>query len=114
MDSKACLDALAALGQETRLALFRLLVRAEPAGMLAGEVAAALGLRQNTASVNLGLLLAAGLVRREREGRGVRYRADMGGMAALLGFLMEDCCGGRPALCRPALAEVSCGCGGGS
>lgn len=105
MESSTCLTALAALGQDTRLALFRLLVRAEPEGMLAGEIAAALGLKANTASVNLAILCAAGLAGRVREGRGIRYRADLAAMAALLGYLTEECCGGRPDLCAP-------GCGG--
>ena len=110
MDKKNTLAALAALSQETRLDVFRLLVKAGSKGMLAGEIAEALGVRQNTMSGNLQILLSAGLVSNTREGRAIRYVADMEAMRELLAFLMEDCCGGRAELCRPALEEVLCGC----
>jgi len=110
MDKKHTLAALAALSQETRLDVFRLLVKAGSKGMLAGEIAEALGVRQNTMSGNLQILLSAGLVSNTREGRAIRYVADMEAMRELLAFLMEDCCGGRAELCRPALEEVLCGC----
>jgi DNA-binding transcriptional ArsR family regulator len=110
MDSKNTLAALSALAQDTRLEVFRLLVRAGAGGMLAGEIAAALDVRQNTMSGNLQILLSAGLLRNAREGRAIRYFADMDGMRDLLAFLMEDCCGGRPELCQPVLDEVTCAC----
>ena len=72
MDKKLTLAALAALGQETRLDIFRLLVRAGPDGLAAGEIAEELGVLQNTLSANLSVLLRAGMVRNRREGRSIR------------------------------------------
>lgn len=108
MDKLHALSALAALGQETRLDAFRLLVGAGGTGLVAGDIAARLGVKQNTLSNNLSILLAAGLVRNEREGRSVRYFADFDGVGGLLGFLMEDCCAGNPALCQPAIDQIAC------
>ena len=110
MEKNRALASLSALGQDTRLDVFRLLVKAGASGMLAGEIGSALGVRQNTLSANLAILLNAGLVRNTREGRAIRYFADMEGMRALLGFLMEDCCGGRPELCQPVIDEIACAC----
>lgn len=110
MDKKSSLDALAALGQETRLDIFRLLVRAGDEGVPAGEIAVRLGAVQNTISAHLKVLAQAGLVRPERDGRTVRYAADMTGFRDLLAFLMEDCCDGRPELCRPVIEAVTCRC----
>ena len=102
------LEALSALAQGTRLDVFRLLVRAGSAGMYAGEIAEAMDARQNTMSTNLSILARAGLVRSVREGRSMRYFADLEGMRGLLSYLMEDCCGGDPAACGPVLAAVVC------
>ena len=110
MEKKNALTALAALGQDTRLDVFRLLVKAGSGGMLAGEIAEALNVRQNTMSANLSVLLNAGLVTNERQGRAIRYTADMDQVRGLLSFLLEDCCGGRPELCQPALADLACAC----
>jgi Predicted transcriptional regulator len=110
MDMKRSIEGFSALAQETRLEVLRLLVRAGADGMLAGEIAAGLGVRQNTMSTNLAVLLRAGLVRNEREGRTIRYFADFGGIRDLVAFLMEDCCGGRPEICRPAIEALVCGC----
>ncbi|MEZ5669060.1 MAG: metalloregulator ArsR/SmtB family transcription factor [Alphaproteobacteria bacterium] len=110
MDKIGTLDALAALAHETRLDVFRLLVRAGAEGLPAGEIGARLGVRQNTMSANLAILARAGLIRASRDGRSIRYAADFDGMRGLLGFLMEDCCGGRPDLCRPVLDAVVCRC----
>jgi ArsR family transcriptional regulator len=110
MDKKPVLSALAALGQETRLDVFRLLVQAGADGVPAGEIAARLGAFQNTMSAHLKILSHAGLVRTEREGRSVRYFADMTGFRDLLAYLMEDCCNGRPELCRPVIDAVTCDC----
>ncbi|MEM9756446.1 MAG: helix-turn-helix domain-containing protein [Pseudomonadota bacterium] len=108
MEMTKALAALAALSQPTRLDAFRLLIGAAPKGLLAGEICKKLGVRPNTLSANLLVLLNAGLVTNRREGRAVRYLADMDGMRGLLAFLMEDCCGGHPDLCRPILAELAC------
>lgn len=108
MDKAACLDALSALAHGTRLDVFRLLVRAGTEGLAAGEIAEALGARQNTMSTNLAILARAGLIGGVREGRSIRYRADLDGMRDLLAYLMEDCCGGRPEACAPLLDTLVC------
>lgn len=110
MDKENALDAFAALGQPTRLDVFRLLIKAGADGMSAGEISESLGVRQNTMSANLSVLTRAGLIRNRREGRSIRYFADMEGLRGLLAFLMEDCCGGHPDLCRPVIDELACGC----
>lgn len=110
MDRKAALAALAALGQETRLDVFRLLVQAGDPGVPAGEIASQLDTVQNTMSAHLKVLGHAGLVRAERDGRTIRYAADMAGFRDLLAFLMEDCCNGRREVCRPVIDAVTCNC----
>jgi ArsR family transcriptional regulator len=110
MDKKAALASLSALGQDTRLEVFRLLVRASPEGVPAGEIATSLGAVQNTMSAHLKVLDHAGLVRAERDGRTVRYVADMTGFRDLLAYLMEDCCNGSPELCQPVIQAVTCDC----
>lgn len=99
MEKSNALEVFAALAHETRIDVFRLLVGAGKDGLAAGEVAVRLGVRQNTMSTNLAILARAGLLRRAREGRSIRYRADLGTMRALLAYLMRDCCGGRPEIC---------------
>ena len=99
--------AFAALSQPTRLEVFRLLVRMGDRGMLAGEIADEMSVRQNTMSTNLAILLSAGLVRNKRQGRAVRYFADMNGVEGLLVYLMEDCCGGRPEQCEPLIEQIA-------
>ncbi|WEX08026.1 metalloregulator ArsR/SmtB family transcription factor [Chelativorans sp. AA-79] len=110
MEKRFALAALSALGQETRLEIFRLLVRTGTEGIPAGEIAARLDVVQNTMSTHLKILTHAGLVRAEREGRVIRYFADMTGFRDLLAYLMEDCCNGAPELCRPAIEAVTCEC----
>ena len=104
MEISSATDAFAALSQETRLAAFRLLVRAGPTGLPAGEIARMLGAAPSTLSTHLGLLQRAGLVTSERRSRRIVYRADFDGVGALMKFLMEDCCKGHPAV-RAALAN---------
>lgn len=99
MDAPHALAALAALGQPTRLSIFRLLVRKEPAGLTAGALAEAVGCPHNTLSTHVAILARAGLVTGIREGRTITYRADAAGTRALIGFLVTDCCDGRPELC---------------
>ena len=99
MESSDAIAALNALGQETRLAIFRLLVSHEPDGLAAGEIAVALDVLPNTLSANLAILARAGLVTSEREGRSIRYRSALSGMNALIDFLTRDCCDGQPDLC---------------
>jgi ArsR family transcriptional regulator, arsenate/arsenite/antimonite-responsive transcriptional repressor len=110
MDKSNALAALSALGQDTRLDVFRLLVRAGGEGVPAGEIATRLGIVQNTMSAHLKVLDNAGLVRAERDGRTIRYVADMTGFRDLLAFLMEDCCNGAPELCQPVIEAVTCNC----
>ncbi|SFR11374.1 ArsR/SmtB family transcription factor [Poseidonocella sedimentorum] len=107
MEKTGAISALAALAHELRIEIFRRLVKTGPEGLAAGALADVLGVRPNTLSNNLNVLAAAGLVRAAREGRSIRYFAEIDQMRALLGFLMEDCCGGDPALCQPMLAELS-------
>jgi DNA-binding transcriptional ArsR family regulator len=112
MAAPHALAALAALGQPTRLAIFRLLVRKEPAGLSAGALAEAVGCQHNTFSTHIAILARAGLVKGTREGRTITYRADAVGMSALIAFLVTDCCDGRPELCGlPGPAQpADCGC----
>lgn len=110
MDKKLALAALSALGQETRLEIFRLLVRAGGEGVPASAIAADVNAVQNTASAHLKTLSHAGLIRPVRDGRSIRYVADMEGFRDLLAFLMEDCCNGSPELCRPVIDAVTCDC----
>ena len=107
MDSDLAITALAALAQGTRLDVFRLLVRHEPDGMAAGEIARQLDVPQNTMSAHLGILARAGLVRSERQSRSIIYRADLDGVRALALFLIKDCCSGSPELCGPLVAELT-------
>ena len=94
MEEERSLAALAALGQETRLRAFRLLVEHEPDGMPAGEIAERLGVQQNTLSTHLGILVTSSLARSRRDGRSVIYRADLETMNELMSYLTENCCGG--------------------
>jgi len=93
-------DALAALAQETRLKVYRLLVEAGPEGLPAGEIADELDLPGATLSFHLAHLARTGLVQSRQEGRFVIYSADFQNMNALVGYLTENCCGGRA--CAPA------------
>lgn len=99
MQAADAIEALGALAQEHRLALFRLLVQAGPDGMPAGEIASALGVPNSSLSFHLGILSRAGLIRQERKHRSLIYSADYGAMNALVGYLMENCCAG--AACAP-------------
>jgi DNA-binding transcriptional ArsR family regulator len=98
--------ALAALAQDNRLDVFRLLVQAGPEGLPAGAVASALDLAPNTLTFHFDRLRTAGLVTVRREGRSMIYAAQFERMNALLGFLTENCCGGAPCVpaaeCKPA------------
>ena len=106
MDASAVVEALAALAQVTRLETFRLLVKHEPDGLPAGEIARLLGVPQNTMSAHLAILTRAGLARSERQGRSVIYRAGLDGLRALALYLVKDCCAGSPELCGPLVTEL--------
>lgn len=107
MDKDSAISALGALAQGTRLDAFRLLVRHEPEGVAAGEVAKALDVPQNTMSVHLATLARAGLIRSERRSRVINYRANLDQLKALTLFLVKDCCGGKAELCEPLIAELT-------
>ena len=99
MESTQAATALGALAQETRLAIFRLLVQEGPDGLPAGAIAERLAIPAPTLSFHLAQLARAGLALSKREGRSIRYAANYGGMNALLGYLTEDCCRGHPEIC---------------
>ena len=105
MQTTEVIKALAALAQETRLAIFRMLVQAGPEGLPAGEIAGRLGLAAPAASFHLAQLSHAGLARSRSQGRYVIYSADFEQMAGLVGFLTENCCGGVS--CMPACPPTS-------
>ena len=101
METTTAIRRLTALAQETRLAIYRLLVPAGEEGLSAGVIAERLGVSPATLSFHLKELERAGLLQARREGRSICYAADYDGMRDLLGFLAEDCCQGRPELCAP-------------
>ncbi len=101
MESNAAVASLSALGHGGRLSIFRLLVKAGAPGVAAGEIARRLDMLPNSLSANLNVLSHAGLITSRREGRSIIYTADYGAMSGLLGFLMDDCCGGAPEICGP-------------
>lgn len=104
MESEQAIVALAALAQGTRLDVFKLLVRHEPEGLAAGDIAKALAVPQNTMSAHLAVLARAKLVMSERRSRSIIYRANLQVFGELTSFMVEDCCGGRAELCLPATA----------
>src|ERR1044071_4259425 len=105
MKSSTAIDALSALAQEHRLALFRLLVQAGDGGMPAGAIAETLGVPNSSLSFHLTQLSRAGLITQERRHRSLIYRANYPAMNALVGYLMENCCGGADCGAAPACAE---------
>jgi ArsR family transcriptional regulator, arsenate/arsenite/antimonite-responsive transcriptional repressor len=104
MESEQAILALAALAQSTRLGVFRLLVKYEPAGLAAGDIAKAIAIPQNTMSAHLAILARAGLVISERKSRSIIYRANLATFQDLTSFMVEDCCGGRANICEPVAA----------
>jgi ArsR family transcriptional regulator, arsenate/arsenite/antimonite-responsive transcriptional repressor len=110
MELKTATAALAALSQPTRLETFRLLVRHEPDGLPAGEIARKLEVPQNTMSAHLAILTRAGLAISERHSRSIIYRADLNRLRELTLYLVKDCCGGSAELCAPLIAELSAPC----
>lgn len=108
MKTIQAVQALAALAQESRLAAFRLLVRAGSDGMPAGKIAEELELAPATLSFHLKELSTAGLIQQRREGRSIIYSLQVEEMQSLLAFLVEDCCQGQPELCQPAFALINC------
>lgn len=110
METKAALQSLSALAQEGRLAVFRLLIKAGPDGMAAGDIARKLDTAANTMSAQLLVLANAGLIEARRDGRSIIYAVDFDRMGALLLFLTQDCCGGRAEICAPLARTVNACC----
>jgi len=102
MEKSNAVAALAALAQDNRLDVYRLLVQAGPDGLPAGQVAAALKLAPNTLTFHFDRLRGAGLVSVRRDGRSMIYAARYETMNALLGYLTENCCKGAKGVCAPA------------
>lgn len=101
MDTNDAIDSFAALSQHTRLQAFRLLVRAQPDGLPAGEIARQLDVPHNTMSSHLAVLARAGWVVSQRHSRSIIYRANLEHVNATVEFLVRDCCGGHPEVCAP-------------
>ena len=107
MESETAILALAALAQSTRMDVFRLLVKHEPEGLAAGDVAKALAVPQNTMSSHLAVLSRAGLVGAQRFGRSIVYRADLARFQEVMLFMLRDCCDGRPEICAPLVENLT-------
>jgi DNA-binding transcriptional ArsR family regulator len=107
MEQNEALAAFTALSQPTRLDVFRLLIEREPGGLAAGDIARRMGVPHNTMSTHLAILARAGLIEAERHSRSIVYRARLGAVRALAGYLLKDCCGGRPEICAPLIADLS-------
>lgn len=107
MDIDIAIDSFAALSQQTRLQALRLLVRAEPDGLAAGEIARQLSVPHNTMSTHLAVLARAGWVVSRRHSRSIIYRANLAHMNATIQFLVRDCCAGHPEVCS-ALTAAPC------
>ena len=110
MKTNEAIDALSAIAQDTRLETFRLLVKHEPGGLLAGEIARLLDVPHNTLSSHLATLARAGLVTAERRSRTMVYRVKLGTVRNLVMFLLKDCCNGQPELCSPLIDEIAKAC----
>jgi len=104
MESKSVVESLSALAQESRLHVYRLLVQAGPEGLAAGDIADRVGIPANTLSFHLKTLSHAGLVASLQQGRFIYYSANYAQMNALVGFLTENCCGGRS--CTPSAVPL--------
>jgi ArsR family transcriptional regulator, arsenate/arsenite/antimonite-responsive transcriptional repressor len=110
MEMNQAIEALAALAQESRLKVFRLLVHQGPSGMAAGDIARALNVPANTLSSHLAVLSRAGLIASRKEGRSVIYAMDVAGTRALLSFLVEDCCRAERDVCDRLINSALAGC----
>lgn len=109
LDDLSAIAVFAALAQPTRLDVFRRLVKAEPEGLPAGEIARQCAAPHNTMSTHLAILERAQLVSSARCGRSIIYRARLERLRAVTLFLLEDCCGGRPEICAPVAASLAAG-----
>lgn len=107
LEEPQALDAFAALSQETRLRMVRVLVQAGPGGLSAGAVGEAVGASSSGASFHLAHLERSGLIESRRESRSIIYSASYDTLAGLVEFLMRDCCSGHPEICAPAAAVAA-------
>src|SRR5713101_4404119 len=107
MESENAILALAALAQPTRLDVFKLLVKHEPDGLAAGDIARTLAVPQNTMSSHLSILSRAGLVSAQRFGRSIIYRVDLARFQEVVLFMLRDCCDGRPEICAPLIENLT-------
>ena len=108
MNESQARNCFAALSQETRLGIVRLLVRAGEEGMAAGAIADSLGVSASNVSFHLKELEHAGLIVQRREARSIIYATNYAALRSLIDFLMKDCCGGRTEIYPPAVAAASC------
>lgn len=106
METEEAVLALAALSQPTRLEAFRALVKHEPEGLAAGDLARLLEVPQNTLSAHLSILTRARLVTSERRSRSIVYRANLDEFRNVAVFLLRDCCDGRPEICAPVVESL--------
>ena len=107
MDNSSAIEVFEALSNETRLEVFRLLVKAGSEGLAAGEIAEELGVVQNTLSTHLHKLARAGMLHSERRSRHIIYSVDFSTVRKLVLFLLEDCCGGSAAVCAPIARSLT-------
>jgi DNA-binding transcriptional ArsR family regulator len=107
MKQELAIDAFSALAQPTRLEAFRLLVKQEPDGLPAGEIARRLDIPHNTMSTHLAILTRAGLISVERHSRSMIYRVELKTVRKLVLFLLKDCCNGQPELCAPLIEDIT-------
>lgn len=108
MDTVQAAHLFTSLASGIRLDIYRLLVKAAPHGLVAGEIGMTLGLPATNLSFHLKALTHAGLLSVTQEGRYQRYRANLALMQTLIGFLTDECCGGHPEHCAPLLAQPVC------
>lgn len=107
MESQQAILAFAALAQATRLDVFRLLMKHEPDGLPAGEIARHMAIPHNTMSTHLAVLTRAGLIEARRQSRSIIYRVKLDAVRDLTAFLVKECCGGHPEICVPLVADLS-------
>jgi len=103
MDQTKAIEAFAALAQDTRMSIYRLLVRQEPGSLRVGEISERLAIVPSTLSGHLSILKRAGLLKSTRHQREIHYSADISAMNDLIGFLLQDCCNGQLENCGEIL-----------
>ncbi len=106
MNHETAIESFTALAQESRLAVFRLLVREEPNGLPVGEISRRIGIVPSTLSGHLGVLKRAGLLRSTRHQREIHYAAKLDAMGDLIRFILEDCCDGQVENCDKILSLI--------